>query len=1013
MKLSVKFLMGIIWGLSALPLTAADKILENGDFSKVNQLDFPIDWTPVNNSVGSVFIKKENNTNYVELKNEAGNSVFLVQHDLDLLPNKKYDITYKVKSEAEAEYRVYMEWTDYSKKSDEPQRLKAIVHNSNWQKAPKNWETKTFEITCPDEKYSKPYLVLNAKGKEVSFSSIDIVEAKEKPQAKTETKVPEKKPAIKAPVPFSNGDFENGIPTGLTMTNASIVSESNSKALSISGDKAKAVINWIKIEPGQRYKLSYMAKAGGKVLSSTGFQYFRVYVSWEGAEQKNGMEWLDTWPNNYQKKELVFTAPKIDFPKGMTITCELNDAGSLFIDNMSIEQLPPEKVPEVKITVTKPFYRNIIYSTDPVSEISGSLWISENVANADVKLLSLDSSKTFYQKKYSDVKENIGFNIPAEKLESGKYLLQVSVYGKDGKELDKTETQIWKLQKSPNEVIFKSDLNCYINGKIFYPVVFWRMQGINPGMTVEELRVVLYHATRNGVNTFLLSPGKTKDNLKILNVAKEFNAKMVLNVTNANSVNKDIFTKWKHDILNFLHPDIMGHEALLGYFLTDEPMWRGVPLENLTKSYDFIKEIDPSKPIWINEAPRGTVKDLGEYSAASDIWGVDIYPVPSPSSHSSLEDKGLTSVGKYTRIFCESVDFRKPVWMTLQGFSWHSFSKKPKVYPDMQQTRFTAFDCIVNGAQSIAFWGMTYIDDPKFFDVLFDTTKRLSELSGVITLPDAPAGTVKADNAAIKFLTKEKDGKVYIIAVNESDKDIEVKFSGKFNVSSVKVIFENREMKCADNSFSDKFKAYDVHIYASAEIPPATEKLPSLNEELEKKVPVFIKFATDKINALAYNGKAEWIWYPGKNKEAFSAAAFKKDFEITEIPAKAEIIITADDNYVLFVNGTKAGEDCGLAAGGWETAEKYNITKLLKNGTNTIYVEASDAGAPPCGFLADVVLKMKDNSEKHIVSDSTWQVNLIKEITKKTDENFKGVNAEKIEDYGKGPWANNVTVVSE
>lgn len=1005
MKMSKKFVFGIMSGLLVLSLAAADKILTNGDFSNVNQLNLPANWAAVHNESGDAtfFVKKENDINYVELKNDSNKPVYLVQKGLELLPKKRYTVTYKVKSETESEYRVYIEWTDYSKKHGEPQRLKALVHNSSWQSAHKNWENKKFEFTCLDEQYSKPYFVLNTKGiGSVCFSNIDIAEATEKSEQVTSHSL------------ISNGDFENGLPAGLTMNNANIVTEGNSKVLSLSGEKAKAVINLIKLEPGQRYKLSYMAKSGEKVLSSTGFQYFRVYVSWIGAEQKNGLDWIDTSPNSYQKKELIFTAPKINFP--MTLTCELNDAGSLFIDNINIEQLPPEKVPDIKVTIKKPFFRNTIYSSDPVSEINGSIWLSEKAVGAEVKLISINSSKVLYQKKHPDIKGEFDFNIPAETLEYGKYLLQVVAFRKDGTELDKTETQIHKLQKSSNEVIYKNDMNCYINGKLFYPVMFWDLHGISVGMSSDELRTVFYHVTRNGVNLILLkSDGTTKETLKVLDIAKEFNAKIFLFIKkfpiDTNNMEDKVFTKWKHDTLNKLSPEVIGHEATFGYLLIDEPMWKGIPLKNIITAYDFVRKTDPYRPIWINEAPRGTVKDLGEYSNAADIWGVDIYPVPAPNSHSSLEDKGLTSVGKYTQIFCESVNYRKPILMALQGFSWHSFSKKPKIYPDIQQTKFMAFDCIVNGAQSISYWGMPYIDDPKFFSVMFDTTKRLSELSGVITLPNTPAGTVKADSPEIKFLTKENDGEIYIIAVNESDKDVDVKFSGKFKTPSVKVVFENREITFSEGGFSDKFKAYDVHIYASADIPASLTNLPAFNEELEKKVPVFIKHATQKTNESKYNGKAEWIWYPGKNTEALSSVAFRKDFEITEIPEKAEIIITADDNYALYINGTKVGEDYGLSEGGWESAEKYNITKLLKNGINTIYAESSDAGQPPCGFLAELTLKTKDGTKKQIITDSSWEVALIKEIKKeKSNEEFKGVNAEKITDYGKGPWGNNLTV---
>ena len=805
---------------------------------------------------------------------------------------------------------------------------------------------------------------------------------------------------------INNGDFEKGVPAGLVLNNASIVKEdgpAGSNALKIAGKKSSALIKGIKTSPGQRYKLSYIAKAGDKILTNTGFQYFRVFVSWEGADQKNGTEWQDT-STNYQNKELIFCAPRINFWKGMDITCELDDEGSLLLDNFKIEMLPPEKLSDAKITLNKPFYRNIIYDSDPVAEISGSILVDDKVTSAEVIFSGKNSSLAIFEKKYSNIKGSFNFSIPAENLKNGKFILSVTPYDKDRIALGKAQTHIWKLAESPVEIIYKNDLNCYINGKIFYPIVF--LSCINIGISNDVLKLIFYNARKNGVNVFLLYPpfnsAKAKDLLRMLNAAKEFDCKIILALGNATPFDKESFKKWQHETLNKIRPEVLAHEALFGYLFTDEPMWKGVPLENLTASYDFIKGIDPYRPIWINEAPRGTVKDLSEYSAAADIWGVDIYPVPAPNSHSSLDDKGLTSAGKYTRLFRDSVNGRKPVWMILQGFSWHTLggaAKKPKAYPDKSQTTFMAFDCLVNGAQTICYWGMNYIDEASFWNVLFDTTKKLSALSGVVTLPES--GTVKCASPTIKFSAKEKDGKIYIIAVNESDKEADAGFDLPFRISSMRVVFENREILCSDGWFTDKFAPYASHVYASGELPEALIKQIPTNEEMDKKTSPF----DEKYRCGRYSGKAQWIWFPGKNMEPLSMVAFCKEFNIGEIPAKAEILITADDNYVLYLNGRKIGKDSGDS---WEIAEIYDIKPFLKKGTNTVYVEAADAGIAPCAFLAGISLLDSKGNKRNILSDSSWQVMEIKKFSGHADSPVKGRNAGKIADYGKGPWGSNL-----
>ena len=148
------------------------------------------------------------------------------------------------------------------------------------------------------------------------------------------------------------------------------------------------------------------------------------------------------------------------------------------------------------------------------------------------------------------------------------------------------------------------------------------------------------------------------------------------------------------------------HPALLGYFISDEPAWRGIPPEPLLESYQFIRSIDPYKPVMLNEAPRGRIADLRAYVNAFDIYGVDIYPVPAPGNHSALSDKMMTDVGKYTDICREVVEERKPVWMTLQGFSWEVITgKSDTVFPSHKENRFMAYNALLHGATGLFCWG--------------------------------------------------------------------------------------------------------------------------------------------------------------------------------------------------------------------------------------------------------------------------------------------------------------------
>ncbi|MDD5678800.1 MAG: hypothetical protein PHW60_12560 [Kiritimatiellae bacterium] len=621
------------------------------------------------------------------------------------------------------------------------------------------------------------------------------------------------------------------------------------RTLELCGQTSAVILRNISVKPGKRYKLSFMVKAGAKTVSVTGFQRFSVLVSWPPVKEERRL--FDTWENNFQRKELILTVPVGAVVNCMAIRYTLVDDGSLHLKDFVLEEHALPEADEVTIVVHRPFCRNIIYASDPVSEITGLIAAKAWVKSVTLSLVDKKNGATVYRQKYSNATGEIPFVIPAKHLAFGKYLLTAAPLDDSGRPLRKpAETEIWKLEKSPVEIIYKEDRNFYINGKPFYPVVFWEIDGVQANTPENELLPALYYLSKNGVNTIWVNGIVPPDRaLFLLESAKKNHAKIIFSFfEEVAKTDSGSLVRWENGIKGMLAPAVLAHEALFGYFMSDEPLWLGVPLENLESCYRVLKEIDPYRPIWINEAPRGERTELGEFARPCDIWGADIYPVPVPNSHSELEDKGLTAVGKYTTRMRASVHGRKPVWMILQGFAWETLSKrKGTTYPDFLQSRFMAFDAIVNGANAITYYGMTFIDTLSFYDVLFDITGRLRELSGVLVLPEAPENSVKVDDANIRFSARQADGIYYVIAVNESDQARDISFKLNFEAKYINVVFENRKIECRPGIISDRFSPYDVHIYATGNLPPVVTPVLPENIELEATTPIFLKKASGQI----------------------------------------------------------------------------------------------------------------------------------------------------------------------
>lgn len=257
----------------------------------------------------------------------------------------------------------------------------------------------------------------------------------------------------------------------------------------------------------------------------------------------------------------------------------------------------------------------------------------------------------------------------------------------------------------------------------------------------------------------------------------------------------------------------------------------------IARGCKVIRQFDPGHIIWQNHAPRNSVKSLQKYNQAVDAAGCDIYPVPfNPSNgHSGLKDTNLSSVGAYTdRMRAASPG--KSIWMVLQGFGWRDLKKESEKEsdpakgrrPNFHESRFMAYDAVVQGANAILYWGTHYIEkDSSLWRDLMKIARELRALEPAIlgqlpkTIPVAIADeTYGSIDGQGPQLLLGKTGKDWVlIAVNENNQSI------AFTVSRLPKEIEGKTLYrlYSDEShivkqglIRDGIRGFGVHVYSTS-----------------------------------------------------------------------------------------------------------------------------------------------------------------------------------------------------
>ena len=929
--------------LRELPPRSAKNLLRNGDFSTTvsgggDKKKLPSLWSS-NNGAEFEIVPGPDGKNAVRFHPDPESRRHFVQWGVPLEPGKDYLFTLRCRGSLGASFIYGIE---RGGKKPFGQIKKGV-------KCAPQWQTIRHLVRMPEEPVPHlPYAVLATQpgGEFIEIAELRIFPAEAK---------------------LRDGGFEQG-GAEWRLEHAVITEEpGHGKVVRLDGTAEKARISQdcLLLKRGRHYELSYDARGGDdtRFTDSQNATWYRLAILTDGQPYSTTANWQDSF-KKWQHKSITFTANR---NAAAELVGELRYPGTVYFDNIRLREIDFIGIP-LEVVLDDPWNYRRGAEIGTKGKFSGSAFLAVKAAK-----LRIDFDGKAYE--FPGDKE-VKFELPIPET-PGRRTMKFSALDGNGETLAEVSDSFTVRGPRPeghsHEVGFDSRRRMYLDGKPFFPIMTWRNRGPLP---IEESYPRFVELGFNLIEC----PLTTIDAADAagLYVLPEMPKKLFTIRTPEEE--REFLREFKKK-----YGKLLSHPAVVGYFSVDEPTWRGDPLEPYAAGYRLLRDgFDPWRPVYINEAPRGTVDSLRPVMNACDIYGVDIYPVPSPNPHSELADKTVTSVGKYTDICREVTRDRKPVWMCLQGFAWGTLTGTQAIYPTADETRFMAFDAIAHGATGLVYWGlfMGKGENPEFLAGLQKTLHEVTAL-GAYLVGDTVENGVTCGNPAIRVMQKRSaDAGDLWIVLNESPQEQSFTLGSDFPARLVETSGIAAPAP-QGKELSLTLPAYGVRVFRDGTRPaPAPLHVP--RERRPQNV---------------YRGKdgfkrAAWVWYPGESGTPHSRAWFEQEFTLDKIPKEAELSIACDDMFRCRINGELVMEQMA-----WVHAYTLDVAKFLKPGRNIIRIHAADGGGAPCGLLYGLVL----DDGREILSGRDTRTS--------RDGKGKWLPAEVLGKYGIKPWTEKISAV--
>jgi hypothetical protein len=151
-----------------------------------------------------------------------------------------------------------------------------------------------------------------------------------------------------------------------------------------------------------------------------------------------------------------------------------------------------------------------------------------------------------------------------------------------------------------------------------------------------------------------------------------------------------------------------------------------------------------------------------------------------------------------------------------------------------------------------------------------------------------------------------------------------------------------------------------------------------------------------------------WVWFPEGNAAAGVPPGARYFRKTISLPAdrkirSARFVLSADNEFVLYVNGKDAGRGSS-----WANPSSLDIAALLKPGPNVLAVAATNGGANrnPAGLIGKLAVAFEQGESMQLAVDATWKTanTLITGWNTQPFDDSAWTDAAVAVPFGEGPW---------
>ncbi|SDT43619.1 NPCBM-associated, NEW3 domain of alpha-galactosidase [Paenibacillaceae bacterium GAS479] len=157
----------------------------------------------------------------------------------------------------------------------------------------------------------------------------------------------------------------------------------------------------------------------------------------------------------------------------------------------------------------------------------------------------------------------------------------------------------------------------------------------------------------------------------------------------------------------------------------------------------------------------------------------------------------------------------------------------------------------------------------------------------------------------------------------------------------------------------------------------------------------------------------KWIWYPEGNPAQGAPAGNRYFRKTVQLPGdrtltSGQFLITADDGFVLYVNGKRMGGS-SETADSWKEGQIIDVSSALVAGANTIAIQTKNTSSA-AGLLGSLKVGFTEGSPLQINMDQGMKAEKEKKDGWENPQfdDSKWAAAISIASYGQAPWGKNV-----